>query len=494
MGDQLDGAFVFVSYARVDDLPSRGVPFGWVSNLHFSLERALSRQIGGSCSIWFDRSELRGNLAVTPEIANRLAQTQVFVAVVSPAFVRSEWCLKELALFRQRYQGNDNKRIFVVDLAGLERDQLIEIGLGDLVTYRFWYCDESKRTRIFGSPEPAPSEREYYRLVDDLATDIADILKETNQRQGKPAKMATAVGISLLANEAISNPPESNERSNKQIVLADVTDDLESSRQQLRRYLEQAGFSVYLCQSFGATVAAFQNEVRDELQRATMFVQLLSHVPSRTVPSLPEGYANWQYQCAKEFNTRILQWRAPSIVLEQIEDSAHRQLLLQDAVCAVPFESFKKMVIDAINNDAPHHPPLRPNSFFINAERRDVDLAHKIRDHIGQHAWVFLPVTSGKPEEIRQNIEDNIIECDGLLVIYGDGSAAWVQQQLRLYNKLTPRRERPIKLLAVIDAPPDEKPDLNVHIPGLRVLNCRKGIDEAALLGALSDISSDQLH
>jgi hypothetical protein len=187
-----------------------------------------------------------------------------------------------------------------------------------------------------------------------------------------------------------------------------------------------------------------------------------------------------------------MQWRDPATIPETVEDPGQRGLLLQDTVCAVPFETFKRLIVETAF-EPPVKVPVAPlnSSLFVNAEKSDIDLARQIQEYVGKHAWVYLPVTSGKPEEIRQNIEDNIVECDGLLVLYGDGSAVWVQQQLRLYNKLAPRRQRPIKLLAVIDAPPDGKPDVNVQFAGMRIINCRKGIDETALKGVLDTLATE---
>ena len=79
-------------------------------------------------------------------------------------------------------------------------------------------------------------------------------------------------------------------------------------------------------------------------------------------------------------------------------------------------------------------------------------------------------MTSGTSEELRSHLEHNIMCCDGLVVVYGNGSERWVQEQMRLYNKYARRREKPVKLLAVVDAAPEDTPDLGFSLPGMRVL------------------------
>lgn len=87
MSDTVSTHDVFISYAHIDNQPGRGVKYGWVSNLHYGLENALSRQLGGHCSIWFDQSELRGNHSVSPEIASKLAHAQTLVLVLSRSYI-----------------------------------------------------------------------------------------------------------------------------------------------------------------------------------------------------------------------------------------------------------------------------------------------------------------------------------------------------------------------------------------------------------------------
>jgi hypothetical protein len=482
---------VFISYAHIDDQPGRGVEYGWVSNLHYTLERALSRQLGDHCSIWFDRSELRGNRSVTPEIAAKLAQARTLVVILSPSFVGSEWCLRELAIFCERFRGAVSRRLFVVDIGGMDREQMGRIGLADLATYPFCYRDLNKRMRTYGNPEPRSEEPEYYRLVDDLATDIAEFLKSDrtvnhDAQQSRPpsAPVASAGSWRQAAFRYKSEFPATP------VVLAEVTDDLKPLRQKLRRYLEQAGQSVRLLHSYGMNAREFQRDAREQIERAGLFVQLLSEVSSEPLPDLPEGYATWQHRYAKECKAEILQWRDPSTMPESVDDPGHRELLLGETVNAVSFESLTGLVLTVIAERVrtPSPSPLGA-AIFINFEKSDQAFASRITDYVRRYAGVFLPITSGRPDEIRRNTEENIVECDGLIVIYGNGSPIWVQQQLRLYNKLAPRRQTPIRLLAIVDAPPDDKPDVNVHLPGMRMLNCRTGFNEALLEDALGNLT-----
>src|SRR5262249_9045291 len=149
---------------------------------------------------------------------------------------------------------------------------------------------------------------------------------------------------------------------------------------------------------------------------------------------------------------------------------------LQDTVLRASLDSFKRHLLELTKEPVEVARAAAPSgSLFVNAERSDLHIANKIKEYVGKSAAVFLPIESGKPAELRRNVEANIVDGDGLLVVSGDGGAGWGKQHPRLYNKLAPQRDRPIKLLAVIEAPPDSKPDINAQVPGMRILNCRAG-------------------
>ena len=60
------------------------------------------------------------------------------------------------------------------------------------------------------------------------------------------------------------------------------------------------------------------------------------------------------------------------------------------------------------------------------------------------------------------------------MLVYGSVTPVWVRGQLRLFEKLRPRRDRPPHLLVVYAGPPEQKPDLGLTIPDVRLIDARK--------------------
>jgi hypothetical protein len=77
---------------------------------------------------------------------------------------------------------------------------------------------------------------------------------------------------------------------------------------------------------------------------------------------------------------------------------------------------------------------------------------------------------------VRADLEENIVECDALVLVYGQTTPVWVRGQLRLFNKLKARRAEPPRILALYSGPPAIKPELGFILPGVREIDCRAAV------------------
>ena len=90
---------------------------------------------------------------------------------------------------------------------------------------------------------------------------------------------------------------------------------------------------------------------------------------------------------------------------------------------------------------SPSPQPVRAGApvVFINTERRDRTLAETIRDQVDARLMVTLPVSEGKASELRQDLDHKLQDCDALIIVYGEKTLAWVENQLLYCNKMAPR-------------------------------------------------------
>src|SRR5262249_43311096 len=94
---------IFVSYAHVDNEPLAGPDTQWVTNLLAGLKPMLGQQLGraDAYSLWMDY-ELRGNEPATPDILRQLQDTVLLLLILSPGYLASEWCCRELRRFPRK--------------------------------------------------------------------------------------------------------------------------------------------------------------------------------------------------------------------------------------------------------------------------------------------------------------------------------------------------------------------------------------------------------
>jgi hypothetical protein len=450
---------VFVSYAHVDNEPIFPAQFGWVSTLIQNLGHYLAKQLGRreAFSNWYDQQQLKGNQQIRDHIPEQARRSATFLAVLSPGYAASEFCLRELQAFIDAHPDSLAERLFVVEHMPLADSQRIPQSFADIRKYRFYKLDENQVPRTLAMPQPLPDEREYFQKVDDLARDIAAKIASTRQAS----------------------------KSGPSVFLAEVTDDLESRRDEARRYLDQAGLSILPSGPYRLVREDFERSLTADLAKSALFVQLLGPIAGKRPPDVPDGFGSLQLECAKDANLPILQWRSPELDTAKVELPLQKKLLEADTVRAVPFEDFKLTIVKRFKEivdqtGAPSSAPQGPDAssvVFINADKVDKTSADVIKDSLGGRIGWALPLSlvdpNAKPEELQEDMETNLINSDGLVIVYGAVRPAWVTGQLQLYRKLASRRARNPRLLAVVNVPPEPKPPISLALPGMRTI----GID-----------------
>jgi hypothetical protein len=89
---------LFISYAHIDNQPLSPDQQGWVSRFHASLEAMLSMRLGRKALIWRDKKRA-GNDVFADEIVAQFPKTALLISVLTPRYVESEWCTREVREF-----------------------------------------------------------------------------------------------------------------------------------------------------------------------------------------------------------------------------------------------------------------------------------------------------------------------------------------------------------------------------------------------------------
>jgi hypothetical protein len=137
--------------------------------------------MGGQAQIWRDQ-KLQGNDMFSDEIVNQFSETALFISIISPRYVRSDWCKKEIIEFCNFAKGHgglivDNKsRVFKVvktpvDREGGEEDDLPAV-VRDSLGYEFYVQDDQGPIEL--DPDFGDSfKQDYLRKVCILANNFS---------------------------------------------------------------------------------------------------------------------------------------------------------------------------------------------------------------------------------------------------------------------------------------------------------------------------------
>ncbi len=262
---------LFISYAHIDNL-SPDNSEGWVTRFHKYLETYLSQSMGEEAKVWRD-DKLRGNDIFADEIVKQFPNTAVLLSVLSPRYLESEWCLKELNEFCKTAEVsggltiNNKARVLRAMLKKIppeRRGQLPDI-LKNALGYEFFQEADGKRELPL---DPSFGSGEIYRQkIYFLANDIAELIEKLKQEgAAKP------------------QPPASPKTT---VYLAECSYDLHDDRERIRGELKAHGYTVLPDQL--ARLPDLEGEYIEEVGRLLDHCQLSVHVVGKFRGKVPDG-------------------------------------------------------------------------------------------------------------------------------------------------------------------------------------------------------------
>jgi len=498
---------IVISYAHVDNEPAPGVEAGWVSTLAEGLKNRLAQKLGRreAFSLWMDY-RLSPHEPLTPEIMDALEHTAVLVVILSPGYLASQWCQAERSAFLKivRDRPRSDARVFIV-----ERDKIEEserpAEFRELAGYRFWVGErEGKPPRILGEPKPNPDDPKclpYYDQLNDLSNGLAEELKRLRSLVNKtciesPGIESPVTESTCIQGTDIVSAGIESRKSDKQpaVFLAEVTDDLVVHRDAVKRYMDQAGIRVLEPEIslYFSDPDTFQQAVDKALGSSKIFVQLLSNLDARRLPGWL-SYTHLQYERALKAGKTVLQWRDPSLNLDTVPDEDHRKLVGGETVLAVGIEEFKRTVANrALIKPAARIKTMCTLLVFLDVSPEDSPLAEEIVRVLKKHNIGYvLPLQHGNPSEIRKELEELLLESDGIIIVYGAVTPVWARGQLLYCRKIIYKREQPPKAIAVYEGPPEEKDPLDFALPDMQIIDCRSCLIEEKLLPFFESLKAE---
>jgi hypothetical protein len=483
----------FISYAHIDNQPLPTEQDGWVTLFHEALEQLLAGRLGGTAKVWRDH-KLRGNDVFASEIVGQFLTTAALVSILTPRYLKSEWCTKEIGEFCDAAEKTggvvvDNKsRVFkVLKLPIDEQPAALPPALSQVLGYEFYELDADQTPRELDPAYGEKSKQDFLRKVAKLAWDIKLLLDR----------------LSADAVSAGTDKPV--------VYLAECSRDRREAREMLEGELTRLGYVVLP----DAPLPTDEREYVAEVERLLARCRFAIHLIGGTYGLVPDGPSQKSVVvlqneiAAKATQAAALKrviWVPEGTQSDQSAQAAFIAALHSDAAMQLgadlvtgDLETLKGAIHAALKKIERPEPERRPAPAAVSTARHRIHLLCDARDrkeaialikHLRDAAEVSLPIFAGDAAQVREANQSLLMACDAVILYYGAGDEAWKfhqQNELRRIRALRTDDPLPPETVYLSGATSDDK-DLLVALGEPTVVDGRNGLPEAALAAALAAV------
>ncbi len=425
---------VFISYAHQDNIPAEGgAEDGWIARFEKALKSFLGGWFGDAPEIWIDFG-LPGNAELSETLKKTLRESATLISVVSPRYLKSSWCKKELELFCQK---NDIKvgnklRIFKVLKANIPLNDTPAV-FRELTGYEFFVV-ENGTPRILTPDFGGEYKNKFFLKVSDLAYAISELL---NELENTPPNDELTIGQPAIL-------PDDAAAKNDALYLALPPPDLWEQYENIKRDLLHRKIRV-IPDSFTIPDAEkledFKKTTREYLRQCKLAVHLFDK--ESLAQADEQSYVGVQMRLAAEraadpkFSRLI--WLGGELRgdEESVRDFTGRVIGSASSggkVDVLPgaLEAFKTALLDAITEKPS---PVKIYVLYQNADSAAAkEIERKLFDYFDCEVLPSSDYLSLSGENAAAEIvaahNDYLRDCDGVLIYRSSQSKIWARGKL----------------------------------------------------------------
>ena len=469
---------VFVSYAHVDNHPRLGDKKGWVGQFGDDLVAAIDQELGrsGLVKFWRDR-RLAGNDVFDDVIRGAVRQSALFVPILSPGYMASDYCAGELREFATQQHRlfkpmiGDKMRVFKILHSHLALEDH-PVQTQGCLGFNFSRREEEtgEELRLYAISAGYPNES-YHQELRKVALRLVELLKQM-------ARMAT-------------------------IYVAETDDPaLLSDRVRLLRFLRQSGFRVLPEDRPEMALLDPESNIQADLKRSALSVHIIGQ---RYGKALLDGRSKLHTAfdlAALRTNslTAPLVWRhdEPGSVIDppqqSLIDSLYDEGPGRFAGEQLPgFEELKEQILSKTFPYlvTPRSSALRaaPNPLiYVSYLPVDRPQFEQIEQYLAAER---CDLVSSPAESLSEHELLNLRFCSGMVIVYGEAPPNWVKTMaVRARELIVQGTAERMRRFSIVDGPPEAKEDLGLSFNSLLVVNSRRGLKPDLLKEFVASIRS----
>jgi len=423
---------VFISYAHLDNQPLTEQQQGWITRFHSSLAAMLSMRMGRKAEVWRD-SKLSGNDIFADEIVQQFPKTALLVSILTPRYVQSEWCTREVREFCSQAEQSgslvvgNKSRVFKVIKTPVDSEEGLPAAMANALGYMFYVFDEEE-TPIELDPSLGSSElaSKYNLKLMKLAWDIAQMIRKLEPKPApgeRPAEVLVASRPCVYLSECSHDQRESREALEAELRLHGYQIHPEqqlpreelSYRAEVARLLTQCKLSVHLIGSGNGAVPDGPSQKSVVVLQNELAIQRTRRGELHRVIWLPEGI-NSRHPEQQRFIEALhtdaqVQFGADLVTgdFETLKGTIHTYLKKLEE---------PKVVQEGLPNGT--------KFVYLICDERDRAATMPVRKFLKhQGLEVRIPVFEGDAATVRRTNQDILSQCDAVMLFYGAGDEAW---------------------------------------------------------------------
>lgn len=495
---------VFISYAHIDNEPFTPEQKGWVTIFHNVLRTILSQQLGKTANIWKDE-RLQGNEDFSTEISDQFPKTAALVSVLTPRYLKSDWCTKEIRVFCQVAEKTGglfvkNKgRVFKVmktPIARTDTEGALPPEVGKATGYDFFVQKEDQTVTELDPAYGEDYRQAFFLRIRRLAGDIAELLGQFGdvaEHEGRSVEDEVKPRIYLA--QCGTNRKYDREKvlgdlkSHGYVVLPeeDLPEDEAGYVAEVERLLAQCQLSIHLIGSSYGTMpdgdsqkstVVLQNEIAVKLSRKDALLRVIS---------LPEGTCS----------TNSTQQAFIDALLTNSEMQFGADLVtgdLQTLIGTIHAVLKKLEQPKLFQPSAPGGDQHSRKTVHVLYDEKDgKDVIPLLKFLIGKGCETSRPIFTGEDAgKVREANQALYMGCDAVILFYGTGDQTWkYYQQTELKKMRGLRGDKPLlaEFTYVAAASTGDK-ELLVSLAEGDVIDALNGLSETGMAPFINAVAS----
>ncbi len=468
---------LFISYAHLDNQPLPPSKSGWITRFHQALQTFVSTRLGAEVRIWRD-DKLSGSDIFSRQIVDQFRKTALLVSILTPRYVQSEWCSREMREFCEaaRETGGvvvDNKsRVIKIVKTPIESDEMLPAVAKEVLGYEFFTRQHGEAPMELDTTYGEEFQQAYYRKIAQLAWDIKQILDRM-----KSVKVSES---------------STNGHKPRNVYLAPCGDDVQEDREHLMAELKTHGYGVLPSVPLPTRETAYVEAVEGSLRQSDLAVHLIGSDRGSIIdgPSRKSG-AEIQNELAAG-RSRAAGLRRVIWLPRKTAASSDEQRTFVDALEADPvlqhgadlitgdFERLRAAVHGELKGVKTGAPAIEVKDrddgaatmVYVICNKDDRKATVALRKFLREcGVEVEIPAFEGNSAAVRESNERMATGCDAIIVFYGAGDDAWKRSIDNDLKKMVGyRRDKPLRATFTYLADPrtgDKEDLIDLETPNL---------------------------